>query len=471
MGIQHASTFGPARGWLAGLAILAGRAAAPARAAFEDPPPDPSGDPAAGPAARAYDSLVVEAVRAVLDPATCEQRPEVKRLAAALAGLGPPAIPVVVGLLCGEIEDLGVPRGGPEGRFQRELLEVRTEALRSSLKRFPIGQVVAYLSSRIEPTSGIDERLFVAEMLSDLDDECVFDALLKTLSGVEPIQFERTYVCGTLERALTAQLSSRPSNFGPLESFARGCDPAALPVLARGVADTRCTRGLEVLVRWLGRDARLDAIILRKLGQVLERSELAVPDSTLAEIRRLLASPDNAVRCAAVAVLGRLRDTESFAALVALLESNHALLASTARWSLRQLIEADLGAESAPWIAWQEEEARWWSETAPAMLEDLGGADPGRAFQAVTDLVQHPFYRHELTDDLAALLARPEPGLPQAACSALVRLGSSRAVPWLVDALDSADEPTREQIAKGLRTLTGLDLPPEPSAWMVALNP
>ncbi len=467
MGIERESRCGPLAGWLAGLACVAGLAAAPAQAWPEDPVEEPAPEQAA----RVFDPLVLETVRSVLDPQECEKRPEAQRLAAALAGLGPPAIPVVVGLLSGEIEDLGVPQGGPDGRFQRELLEMRSEVLRASLTRFNPGQVVAHLSSRVDDRTGIDERLFVAEMLSGLDDESVFDPLLGILRGIDPIQFERTYVCGTLERALTAQLALRPGNFARLESFARGGDSAVLPVLARAVADTRCARGLEVLVRWLDRDARLDAIILRKLGAVLERSELAVPDSTLAEIRRLLASPDNSVRCAAVTVLGRLRDSESFPALVALLESNHALLASTARWSLRLLVEADLGAEVGPWNAWQEQEARWWSEVAPALLEELNGADPGRSFQAVTDLVQHPFYRHEITDELGALLARPEPGLPQAACSALVRLGSSRAVPWLIDALETADEPTRQLIAQGLRSLTGLDLPAEQSAWLVAMHP
>jgi HEAT repeat protein len=103
------------------------------------------------------------------------------------------------------------------------------------------------------------------------------------------------------------------------------------------------------------------------------------------------------------------------------------------------------------------------------LLEELQSEVPGVVLAAVTESLRHPLHRHLVADSIGPLLVHPDPSVARATCVAIGRLGSNRAVPWLLAALRQHDPELREYAAAALRRLTGLDLPPQHARWSRAL--
>jgi hypothetical protein len=152
-----------------------------------------------------------------------------------------------------------------------------------------------------------------------------------------------------------------------------------------------------------------------------------------------------------------------------MLASGEPLVATPARAALRAIAGADLGQDPEAWLAWREREFEWADAHVERVFEELLADDPGRVSAAIGELTRHPFFRHDAAAAIAAVVDREDPAIARVACTALVSLRSTRAIPWLVAALDVADEERAELLRSTLRDLTGLDLPAEAEAWRRAL--
>jgi hypothetical protein len=104
------------------------------------------------------------------------------------------------------------------------------------------------------------------------------------------------------------------------------------------------------------------------------------------------------------------------------------------------------------------------------LLDELDSGDAARASQAMSEMLAHSFFRHEWAAAIGALAVDAGGPLFATACATLAALGSARADGLLVEALDREDEHERELARDALRSLTGLDLPPEQAAWRSALE-
>ena len=411
------------------------------------------------------DAEVLGALERILTPPATQAGVDPKLMTKAIVELGPPAIPVLVALLAGEVDAACFVPGTLEEPVHPLALAERTAILRAALAGMPRGAVLAHLGQRLDGEPTLDLRLMLAGMLGDVADDRAFALLLSICEGVEPIHLQRSYVQGTLEPALAAHLVREPALLGDLEKRAFRVDAAVLGVYARAVGLTHSSRGVELLAGWVGRDPESDAVVLSQLGRVAGDGGLAVSSAALGIVRRNAASSNLQVQRAALVALGRLRDTEAFEPLVELLGSGSSLAVSSARWSLVRICGEDLGGDPQAWSAWRERQLTWWNEQAPARLEALHDEEPGIVLQAVAELLRHPLQRHAVAEAIGPLLGHSDERIARGACSALGRLDSSQAVPWLLDALTRADPELRRLAAQGLARLTGLDLPPDPLVW------
>ncbi|MHC5012346.1 MAG: HEAT repeat domain-containing protein, partial [Planctomycetota bacterium] len=90
---------------------------------------------------------------------------------------------------------------------------------------------------------------------------------------------------------------------------------------------------------------------------------------------------------------------------------------------------------------------------AAALYEVLGRGSP----VALHRLGIHPHVRRHL--------AHPDATVRAAATTFLPRLWNAAAVPYLIERLEDDDAPVRAAALASLRTLSGMALGPEPSAW------
>lgn len=415
------------------------------------------------------DAELFGAIERILTPSATAQKVEPQALSTAIAQLGPSAIPVVVAMLAGEVEAAWFVPGTLEEPVQPRILEQRAEILRAALAQMPGSAVLAHIQQRLEASPELDVRLMLAGLLGKLQGRKAFEMLLGLVDGIESIHLMRSYVQGSVEVPIGEHLQRDPGVIAQIDKRAFRADAALLGVYARSIGSVHSARGVELLAGWVGRDPEADAVILTQLGRAAGEGGLAISPESLAVVRRSASSSDLQVQRAAVVALGRLRDSESFDALVEVMEKGVSLAASSARWSLTRICDLDLGDQTQAWKDWRERENTWWSERAPLLIDELRGEQAGVVAQAMAELLRHPLHRHSVVEVLGPMLAHPDEHVARAACASLARLESSHAVPWLVEALSRPDPELRRIAGESLTRLTGLTLPPDPLAWSRAL--
>jgi HEAT repeat protein len=382
--------------------------------------------------------------------------------------LGPSAIPVVVGILCGEIDDPEFVAGEPDGSAHAVAIEHQQQILMESLRRFRASDVLPVLREKGSGQANLDTRLVVANLLGKMGSAQAFDVLIEVVSGIEPIHLMRSYVQGTLEDAVTACLKSDPKTYGKLANLQRTAPASLWPLLIRSLGRTRNRQSAESLVWFLGRSSELDPLVIEELGQVTEGSGISLSETALGSIRPLLDHPTIQVQRSAAVVLGKLGDRASFEALAKRVNTGDRTVAAAALWSLKIMTRADLGHNPQAWLAWRDLEETWWREDAPSLLSDLHSEDSGQVFDAISALMQRPFFKHDIAQAIGPLATAGDLAVALSAVNALERIGSSLAIPWLVQAL-TLDDSRRAPVRSALHALTGLDLPGEYAVWSSVL--
>lgn len=418
------------------------------------------------------DPIFLGKVLAILSPDPDGMPAEEARMLQELAAMGPGAIPSVVALLSGEIEDIEIAAidGNVGHRVEPEAVMGRCHVLRASLREFPGAVVVSHLLERARNREDTGAKILVIELLSEVDDRAAFPAILNIIWGIDPIHHKRGSAVSRLQQALERQLAFSEANLLQLESFAKTCDAAVMPSIVRAVGATCSGRALATLTGWIDLDPTLRPIVVEEIARAASARRGALSETTLSKARGLLASVDPDTRGAATRVLGQVRDSGALGQLVDLLEDPAPEVATLARWALERITEKRLGPGGyEDWRVYVERERDWWRSQAPELIRSLDDEDPGEVLKALLPLLSHPTYRHELSGAVAGLLAHSEPGVVRAACSALVRFDSPNALQPLIDGLSGHSKRVRELCGEALCELTGLDLEPEQTAWKLAL--
>jgi len=406
-------------------------------------------------------------VNNILAPGVAAPTPDAAEMAARLGNLGPDAIPVIVAMVCGVVPAPEVAAGTMDQPIHPGALAQRENALLGSLRHFRSKDVIAHILFSA-PDASEDERIVFARLLGDIGTLEAQDALLEVLDFVDPAALQSDQLQRTVETAIQSCAATEPAAVPALSKSVAKHSKVLLPLLARAVGGIRGPESAAFLARLLGKSLDLDIIVLAELGRVTDSSAIALSDSQLSEIRRLLDHYDSRIVRAAMTVLGKLCDRESFGAIIPRLADNDRLVCGAAHWSLRSMARVDLGDAQEPWLEWLGEQESWWQSKFPALCENLRSEDPTKVFAALSDLNRRPFFKHELAKAIGPLASGTSTPIAMQAIAALAQIGSTQASPWLIEALRSDDD--RREIAwQTLRDLTRLDLALDHDAWSRAL--
>ena len=152
-------------------------------------------------------------------------------------------------------------------------------------------------------------------------------------------------------------------------------------------------------------------------------------------------------------------------AQVGLLAHGNRAVHDNAYWSLKKISGLYLAADPKAWTAWLEQETNWWRERAPAILAQLDSDDLSVALSSVQQIARRRYPRHALAAELCRALDHPQHEVRRLAAVALGALRSRTALPGLLGCLDDEDPQVRSAACRALRSVTGLNLPPERAAW------
>lgn len=335
------------------------------------------------------------------------------------------------------------------GRALGAVPSFAVSSLRSSELRAPAIRVAAL--NILRHTAGIDElgTCFALALEEEEGSTAVLDALEAGLDGI----FARN--AHSIGRAST--------HIGGIDDFQK-------LRLIRSLGRHPVVGSFDVLGKLLGEDERFASMILSQIGRIANQNRPLGASLAGGHIRRLLESPTPRVRREAALALGKLQDTDSFEAIIEALDDSDARVAANAHWSLTAISSRNFRPEKRHWAAWYNAELTWWRGRGLQLLGDLQSQQPGSIASALNELSQHRLFRHAIAEELRGLIGARRNEIARLACTALVTLRSSVALPELVQALEHPDPRIREAAQRALRETTGLSLGPDGTCWQKALE-
>ncbi len=449
--------------------VIVGLIALPVAIDNWTPTQGPAPQAALGPEELSADSAEsLRSVTKILAPGIGARTPNATEMAERLGDLGPSAIPVVVAMLCGHVPAPEFAAGTLDQPIHPLAIAGAQPAMFASIAHFRPKDVVAHLRL-CAPDATYDDRLLFARLLGEVGTLDAQSALIELLALIEPIDLTRDRLANMFEDALTRCIKNEAGALKQLSKSLAKLPGASLPFVARAVGRTRGPHSAALLALMLGKSPDLDVVALVELARVTESSGIALNETALASVRRLLDKPDPKLSRAALTVAGRLCDSEAFGAILLRLEDPDRLIAAAAHWSLRNMAKVDLGLRSDAWLTWHAEQQTWKAERYAELCEKLGSQDSAEVFAALSELSLRPFFKHDIAQAIGPLVPDSEMALALTAIAALQRIGSTRAAPWLIEALQSDDE-RQAAASRALRSLTGLDLALDHEAWSTALS-
>ena len=383
-----------------------------------------------------------------------------------IARLGPQAIPAVCAIYSGiEIE--------PDVEYEIEpsSIDLRPAILQAAIRQFAGLEVLKYVKELVATQAlSLETRLTLGRLMGEVRSEAACDALFALLNGIDDAQLRREYVRVVFSESIAAIIRREPKSINRLEKLLdEGIRPPLAGPIAKGLAESKDQRVLGLMAGLLGKTEADDLAIL---GEIIAMAEFATVDSSANMIERLRAvrttHDDPTVRGVAAIALATVGDLASFPDLIDLLADSEPQVAHGAAKALRRISQEPSGRDAGGWHRWLAKETAWWESDGVAALERLPEMEPAEVIAALTDLVRHPLYRHQMAPILASVLERDTPELRSAALTALQRLGSTRAVTALIEYLDGPNEELAKQVHALLCVLTERSLPKEASAWRLA---
>jgi hypothetical protein len=153
------------------------------------------------------------------------------------------------------------------------------------------------------------------------------------------------------------------------------------------------------------------------------------------------------------------------------LSSAETLTQASARWALETLSGEKKGPDPAAWTEWWSQEKTWAEDELPTLSDALQIRDAQMVKASIDAGLTHRAHRHAVASAIKPMLDAQDPAAQRLACEVLAQIGSPRAIPWLIEKLESDNEDVRNAALNGLRTITKLDAPADGTAWRIALAP
>jgi hypothetical protein len=385
----------------------------------------------------------------ILCPPRTAVQPTAAELTAAIVQHGAAAAAPVLGILLGEIEE---PELGYE--IDPQFIEQRPQLLTKALQQLPRAAVIEAIDRASAGMVEVDPRLELCRILGQLGGREALDRIQRISASFEPIQWERTFVQNPIQDALANTLRAQPEWGRGLAWRVRSVPPSLGAIWVRAIARARASEASGALAQALGRDPKLDGTIAEALVDLAGRPTQPLPEAALASLRRGLDSTHEDVVRSCAAALARLGDSEAVERLIPLLDSSSAPLRQAAQSALVTLSGERREPKSEAWNAWWTAEREWYLQRFPLLLESFAGTDAALMGAAVTELLQHPVFRHQVAEHLLGYLDLEERSVVLLICAALPRLNSGLVLAPLGQLADQAADPlVREAATKALHAL------------------
>lgn len=277
------------------------------------------------------------------------------------------------------------------------------------------------------------------------------------------------------EEAVALALARDPKGLDALRPAWEQLSSELAGAALRALLERPSAAGAECVRTWLGRRAELDAAVLLALGALHASVDEARRESLAGKVQSFLSSPEVEVVQAAATALGRLGTPDSVPWLIELFVHEDPAVQRAALGALRTLGGVNLPGSAVAWRSWYAREETWYQEESVRVLEELelalASEDPVAPTRAVLrTLSEHRLHRDELVEQVRPLLEHERPRLRILACQALERMGSRRALPWLVACLLDPEESVVSAAHAALCTLERVRLGNEPAVWCERLG-
>lgn len=344
---------------------------------------------------------------------------------------------------------------------QHSLSEDQQRVLSNALTAFGPSALGRHLGRAVEADSSSEAVVRALELLAPIVRSEDFTTFARIAAhGREPQRVAPVFtdsVAGLLRRDKDAY-SSLPGVWRSL--------PHALQLaLIESVSDAKDARGLEFLVDNLGFDDETDGVLLDAIVELARVARQPGSDNVTVALRSYLLGDVGAKMHRAVIAIGLLEDESAVGDLIELLDTDSRGLQRGVNEALQRITGISFHGDYARWKAWYESEMEWFDGDGRDTLDALQDGEAATVLSATRVLAKHKLFRQHISLELVLLLNDPDAAVRSATCLALSQLGSSIAVPALIDALADENEAVVRNAHSALRALTGRKDPVDSEAW------
>ena len=381
-----------------------------------------------------------------------------------LAALGAPAVPELFGVLRDEKFALPI---GDDRHSVKPLTRSQRTALYKALRHLPKATVLAFLTEVAVPESVPDQRTTIAaqRILGEIGASADFGLMLRLGHPVEGRRRVAKPVRAAFTEAFERFLLRNPGEVKSIRSGFRRAHASFLAPMITTLGHEPGFERLRLLTELLEIEPGVDSLLLVEIGRMGAVLPHPLGEQTRAAVRAQLSSHEEQILIEASMAIAALEDTDAVKSLIALLDHPSRNVSSAALTSLRALGGRDFGIQSDRWLAWYRAELIWWEREAQLQFNSIRTGQGSEASRIILELSKKRLFRHQLTKPLASGLDRKENDLVVLTCATLGHLGSSTAIPLLVECLERPDQSVQSAAWRALRRITGLELGPDPELW------
>lgn len=229
------------------------------------------------------------------------------------------------------------------------------------------------------------------------------------------------------------------------------------------------SEGAKIICKYLGKNQSFDACLLQQIARGGGIVPIELEREQSSRIADYFDSRDPSLRRESALAAGRVRDVGAIVALIQLLRDSEAGVRDAAHWALCTITGAAFRPDPNKWKYWYDRENAWWDSAGSDALQSLTSSEKSLIVGALRELSGHKLFRDAIAAKILPILQSEQTDITNISVAALVSLSSPRALPELVELLDST--PRTRQIANdALKQITGESAGPDKAEWRAILG-
>jgi hypothetical protein len=350
--------------------------------------------------------------------------------------------------------------------FSRQSLA--TALLQTAAIRMRCRETVPVLVEIIRDSKAEKERRDALQTLESLRDPSPIPALVDILNNA-PDPKERTaealdkfQTIDALIHALRALASDFDSARSLTNEFFKTFQTASEQLKIRYIqvlAGVQSSAGEDMLLTFASdRIPRIRYSAITAIGE----------SGTIRSAHQLLQftkDPDRIIKITAIIAMGKLRFTQGLSEFLVFLGDKDKDISAAAHSALRQTTGCGFGRDPEMWRMWLEREKQAAESDFSFQLLQINRTD-GLAKAALMQQVGGMiFMRHKFVETFCPMIDNSNTQVRACACNILAQSFDPKATPYLLSKLNDTAPEVSFAAWRGLRYITGQDLPRDPSTW------